>query len=80
MKKTQLIAAFATVLSAFALAACDVEQTEEAELPEVDVQGGQMPEFDADVADVEVGTEEKTIDVPTVDIDEADASQPETSE
>jgi len=80
MKKTPVIAAFATGLSAFALTACDVEQTQEAELPEVEVQGGQMPEFDADVADVEIGTEEKTIDVPTINIEEADASKPEASE
>jgi hypothetical protein len=80
MKKTQIIAAFATGLSAFALTACDVEQTEEAELPDVDVQGGQMPEYDADVADVEIGTEEKTVEVPTIDVDEADASQPEANQ
>jgi hypothetical protein len=38
---------------AFGLAACSVEQTEEGELPDVDVQGGQLPEYDVDAADVE---------------------------
>jgi len=58
-------------VAAFALGACSVDQTEEAELPDVDVtaEEGNMPEFDVDTADVEVGTEEKTIEVPTVDVD-----------
>lgn len=57
---------------AFALSACDVEQTEEGELPEV--QGGEMPAYDVDTADVEVKTEERTVDVPVVETEEADAS------
>ena len=64
------------------LAACDVEQTEEAELPEVEVSGGNMPEFNVDTADVDVdaGTTTRTVEVPTldVDVDEADASEPDT--
>lgn len=58
---------------AIALAACDVDQTKEAELPEVEVKGGQMPEYDVEPAEVEVGTEKKTIEVPTVDIKQPDA-------
>lgn len=66
---------FATVMAAatLGLAACDVDQTEEAELPEVNVEGGNMPEFDVETADVDVGTEEVTVDVPTVDVDMPDA-------
>jgi hypothetical protein len=61
---------FATLVAplAIGLAACDVDQTKEAELPEVDVKGGQVPEFDVETADVDVGTEEKTIEVPDVDV------------
>lgn len=33
---------------ALALGACDVQQTEEGELPEVEVKGGNMPEYDVD--------------------------------
>lgn len=53
------------------LAACDVDQTQEGEMPEVEVNatGGQMPEFDVDGPTVNVGTENKTIEVPTVDVD-----------
>ncbi len=53
---------------AIGLAACDVDQTREAELPEVDVQGGQMPAYDVETADVDVGTEERTVTVPDVDV------------
>lgn len=53
----------------------DVEQTKEGEMPEVDVKSGTMPEFKADVADVDVGTKTETIEVPTLSVDEADASK-----
>ena len=70
---------FATAMTAatLGLAACDVDQTEEAELPEVDVEGGNMPEFDVETADVDVGTEEVTVDVPTVDVDMPDDAEGE---
>lgn len=52
-------------------AACDVDQTKEAKLPDVDVNasGGQLPEFNVEGPDVDVGTVNKTIQVPTVDVD-----------
>lgn len=52
---------------ALAFAACDVEQTQEGEMPDVDVEEGQMPEFDVEGPDVDVG--EDTVVVPTVDVD-----------
>ncbi|WP_017664446.1 hypothetical protein [Porphyrobacter sp. AAP82] len=58
---------------AIGLVACDVDQTKEAELPEVEVKGGQMPEYDVEPAEVEVKTEKKTIEVPTVDVKQPDA-------
>lgn len=79
MKFTVAVLAAATL----GLAACDVEQTEEAELPEVEVTGGNMPEYNVDTADVDVdaGTTTKTVEVPTLDVDveEADASEAETT-
>ncbi|MFC7537799.1 hypothetical protein ACFQPG_12165 [Sphingomonas sp. GCM10030256] len=59
------------LVGCFALTACDVDQTKEGELPDVDVNasGGQLPEFDVDAPQVNVGTENKTIEVPTVDVD-----------
>ncbi len=63
--------------AALGLAACDVEQTEEGEMPEVSVEEGNMPEYDVDAAEVNVETEEQTIEVPTLEVEEADASQPD---
>lgn len=50
---------------------CSVEQTEEGELPDVDVQveEGNMPEYDVETPDVDVRTEEREIEVPDVDVD-----------
>ncbi len=53
---------------AFSLAACTAEQTEEGDLPDVDVQGGQLPEYDVDAADVDVGTDTTTVTVPDIDV------------
>jgi ketosteroid isomerase-like protein len=51
------------------LGACDVEQTREAKLPEVDVRGGQAPAYDVDTADVDVRSERREVTVPDVDVD-----------
>lgn len=76
MRKLVLTTAIASL--SLGLAACDVEQTEEAELPEVEVdaEGGNLPEYDVDTADVDVEMEEETIEVPTLEVDEADAGEP----
>ena len=57
--------------SAFALAACDVEQTQEGELPDVEVtaEGGQLPAYDVETAEVDVKTETVPVEVPKVDIE-----------
>lgn len=65
MKKSFAILA-ATGL-ALSLAACDVDQTEEGSLPEV--EGGNLPEYDVEPADVDVTTGTETIEVPTMDIE-----------
>lgn len=69
MKTT--IKMFAASVICFGIAACDVDQTQEANLPEVDVNasGGQLPEFDVDAPEVNVGTENTVVEVPTVDVD-----------
>ncbi len=68
MKAIVRVLGIAAILS---VSACDVDQTKEGELPDVNVNtsGGQMPEFDVDTPTVNVGTETKTIEVPTVDVD-----------
>ena len=74
MRKIMTFALVGT--AALGLAACDVEQTEEGDMPEVSVEGGNMPEYDVDVPEVTVGTEETTVEVPTVDVEAADAGAP----
>ena len=41
------------------------------DMPEVKVEGGALPKVDADVGDVDVGTKNETIQVPTIDVDTA---------
>lgn len=55
-------------IGAAAIYLTDIDLTQTAEMPEVSVEGGQMPAVDMDVADVEVGSEEVTVEVPTVDV------------
>ena len=67
MKKILTTAVLGTVL--LGLAACDVDQTEEGSLPEVEVEGGNLPEYDVEPVDVDVDTGTTTVEVPTVDVD-----------
>ena len=66
LKKFGVLMAALTMV--VALGACSVEQTEEGELPEVNVEGGNMPEYDVDAADVDVTTDTATVSVPDVDV------------
>ena len=56
------------VVAAFAFGLIDVDQTKEAKLPEVSVQGGQAPAFDVDTAKVDVGTKRESVDLPKVQV------------
>jgi hypothetical protein len=67
---------FAVSAVALALGACDVNKTEEGEMPDVDVDGGEMPEYDVvkkddgEMPDVDVeGGEMPEYDVDTADVD-----------
>jgi len=73
MKK--LIISAVIVPLAAGLAACDVDQTKEGELPNVEVEGGQVPEFDVETADVDVGTKTTTVEVPDVDVNMPDDAE-----
>ncbi|HEX6589211.1 MAG TPA: hypothetical protein VF039_09320 [Longimicrobiales bacterium] len=68
MKTRKFLSLLVAPLFAFGLAACDVDQTQEGDLPDVDVEGGQVPEYDVDAADVDVGTDTQTVVVPDVDV------------
>ena len=66
--KIRILGAVLTPLVALGIAACSVDKTEEGEMPEVEVEGGNLPEYDVDAADVKVGTDTQTVTVPDVDI------------
>jgi hypothetical protein len=68
LKSAALFAALGSVLS---LSACNVEKTEEGELPEVDVnaKSGQLPAYEVETAEVDVGTKQAKVNVPDVDVD-----------
>jgi len=51
-----------------ALGFINIDQTRPGKMPSVSVQGGQAPAFQADVGSVDVGTENKTVEVPKVDV------------
>lgn len=54
----------------FLLGACDVDKTRDGNMPDVEVEGGNLPEYDVDAPEVEVGTKKDTVvvETPTVDI------------
>jgi hypothetical protein len=54
------------VLAGMATGFIKLDQTQTAQLPRL--EGGQAPKFEADVAKINVGTENKTVEVPTIDI------------
>ncbi|WP_149272953.1 hypothetical protein [Pareuzebyella sediminis] len=50
------------------VASCNINKEESGEMPEVDIQAdaGELPEYDVNWADVEVGTNTRTVEVPKV--------------
>lgn len=70
MKIGAILAGVALVAAvAFGVYMVDIDQTEEGALPTVSIEGGNLPEYDADVGDIEVGERDITVTVPTVDIE-----------
>lgn len=57
------------VLAIGAIVLTDIDLTSTGSLPEVSVEGGEMPSVDVDVADVDVGTKTIEVKVPTMDVD-----------
>jgi hypothetical protein len=57
--------------SFLAITACDVDTKGNVQVPDVDVNatGGELPDVDVTGPDVNVGTENKTVEVPTLDVD-----------
>ena len=72
--KKQFITLLSVSALPFAFISCEVEQTEEGSMPSVDVEGGNLPEYDVDakVPDVDLDTKTVEVEVPTVDVDMKD--------
>ncbi len=72
MKSTTAIigGAAAAVVIAAGIYMIDIDQTQETRMPDVDVSvnGGQLPEFEAEVGSVSVEQEDVTVDVPDVEV------------
>ena len=54
------------ILAGMASGFINIDQTQTAQLPRI--EGGQAPEFKADVGKIDVGTEQKVIEVPKVEV------------
>lgn len=66
--KSRILGAFFAPALMLGLAACTVEQTEEGEAPDVDIEAGELPEYDVQPADVDVNWDTTTIRTPDVDV------------
>jgi hypothetical protein len=69
-KKVVLPLLMSAALLTVSTTGCRVRQTQEGEMPDVDVKvkGGQVPKYDVDAPKVEVKTENREVTVPT-DVD-----------
>jgi hypothetical protein len=69
-KKAALPLLLSAALLTVSATGCKVRQTQEGEVPDVDVQvkGGQVPKYDVDAPKVDVKTENREVTVPT-DVD-----------
>ncbi len=65
-----LIVAVVVVIVLVMTDVINIDQIREASLPEL--EGGSTPAFDVDTADINVGTETREVEVPTIDIEGAD--------
>lgn len=60
------------ILAGMATGFINIDQTQTARLPRI--EGGQAPEFKADVGKIDLGTEQKVIEVPRVDVQKPGAT------
>jgi hypothetical protein len=69
-KKVALPLLLSAALMTLSTTGCKVRQTQEGEMPDVDVkvEGGQVPKYDVDAPKVDVKTETREVKVPT-DVD-----------
>ncbi len=59
------------VIVLLSLGMISFDQERAAQLPSVTIEGGQAPKFDVDVGRVDVTTTNKTVEVPTLQVEKA---------
>ncbi len=64
------------IVGAWSLGLVSIDQSKVARAPSVTVEGGQAPEFTVNTAKIELGTENRTIEVPTVGTQETTIAVP----
>ncbi len=64
------------VIALLALGMISFDQERSAQLPTVKIEGGQAPKFDVDVGRVDVTTTNKTLEVPTLQVEKAAPATP----
>ena len=67
------------LIAGLSLGYLHVSQVQQASLPRVTVSGGQAPKFSVDTAKVDVGTEQRTVDVPRIDSEKKAVEVPTVS-
>lgn len=67
---SKLIVGIGLAAGCLALTACQVNKTQDAKMPKVTATatGGQLPKYDVQGPDVNVGTKKETVEVPTVHV------------
>jgi len=80
-----IILAVVVVIAAIATGFVDIRQTRQAKAPDISAagngvtaKGGQAPAFDVETGSVKVGTENKTVKVPTIKVEPANESRTAT--
>jgi hypothetical protein len=73
MRNKKLLTLLIAPLFAVGMTACDVEQTEEGDMPDVEVQEGELPAYDVEARDIEIT--EDTVTVPDIDLEDPDNNE-----
>lgn len=73
MRGKKLLTLLIAPTFAIGMTACDVDQTQEGEMPDVEVEEGQLPSYDVEPAEVEVTQD--TVTVPDIDINDPDGQE-----
>lgn len=71
-----LILAVLAAIAAYALGLFDVDAEGELRTPQVEIKGGEVPSFDVDAADVDVGTTNTQVEVPTIETEKTNIEVP----